>query len=179
MPTRMRITHGRPALGAAGREDFVLDGLNFARHPMGSSGSGAACHNRNMTRREWVFLTLVGSACRRTAAPGPELFPETAAGSWRRTSLRDAPVADSPDPVPRTAVANLRIADYEGPGKLQARAYELDSPAVGLELAQRWRPSADTVFFNRGPYFIVVKWQSADRKALKAFVEELEKRIGR
>ncbi|MBZ5581614.1 MAG: hypothetical protein LAQ30_05305 [Acidobacteriia bacterium] len=73
----------------------------------------------------------------------------------------------------------LRIAEYDGPGKVQARAYELDSPAVGLDLAQRWRPSADTVFFNRGQYFVVVKWQSADRAALKSFVEELEKRIGR
>jgi hypothetical protein len=48
---------------------------------------------------------------------------------------------------------------------------------VGLDLAQRWRPSADTVFFQQGRYFVVVKWQQADRKALQEFVRELEKRL--
>ena len=46
-----------------------------------------------------------------------------------------------------------------------------------MDLAQRWRPSADTVFFYRGRYFVVVKWQQADRKALQEFVRELEKRL--
>ena len=55
--------------------------------------------------------------------------------------------------------------------------YELSSPGVGLDLVQRWRPSADTVFFYRGRYFVVVKWQQADRKALQEFVRELEKRL--
>ena len=62
--------------------------------------------------------------------------------------------------------------------KLEARAYELTSSAVGLDLVQRWRPSADTVFFNPGRYFVVVKWQQADRKALQDFVREMEKRLG-
>jgi hypothetical protein len=53
--------------------------------------------------------------------------------------------------------------------------YELSSPGVGLDLAQRWRPSADTVFFYRDQYFVVVKWQQADRGALQEFVRELEK----
>jgi len=43
-------------------------------------------------------------------------------------------------------------------------------------MAQRWRPSADTVFFNEGRYFVVVKWQQADRKALHDFVRELVER---
>ena len=55
----------------------------------------------------------------------------------------------------------------------------LDSPAVALDLVQRWRPSADTVFFYRGRYFVVLKWQDADRTALQAFAAELEKRLGK
>jgi hypothetical protein len=74
-------------------------------------------------------------------------------------------------------VERLQVAAYEGPGKLEARVYELSAPGVGLDLAQRWRPSADTVFFYRGPYFVVVKWQQADRQALQDFVRELEKRL--
>ena len=43
-----------------------------------------------------------------------------------------------------------------------------------MTLTQRWRPSADTVFFSRGRYFVVIKWQQAERTALRSFVRELE-----
>ena len=33
--------------------------------------------------------------------------------------------------------------------------------------------------FYRDRYFVVVKWQEADRKALEAFVRELEARLGK
>ena len=71
----------------------------------------------------------------------------------------------------------VETASYEGAGKLEARVYELASAGVGLDLAQRWRPSADTVFFNRGRYFVVVKWEQAERKALQEFVKETERRL--
>ena len=129
-----------------------------------------------MTRRTWVSIAFVLGACRENAPP-LDPFPPTVANVWRRTALRDTPVSESPDPVPRTAVRRLRTAVYEGPGKLEARAYELNSVGVGVTLAQRWQPSADTIFFSRGTYFIVVKWQSADRKALQEFLRELQKRL--
>jgi len=116
------------------------------------------------------------AACRQSA-PAVDVFAPTVAEVWQRTALADTPVSEAPDPVPRTAVRSLRSATYEGPGKLEARAYELDSETVGTTLAQRWQPSADTVFFARGRYFIVVKWQSADRKALQDFVRDLQKRL--
>ena len=87
------------------------------------------------------------------------------------------PVSEAPDPVPRTSVERLQVAAYDGPGKIEARVYELSSFEVGLDLAKRWRPSADTVFFQQGRYFVVVKWQQADRKALQEFMREMEKRL--
>ena len=123
----------------------------------------------------WVILVLAG--CHKT--PLPDLFAPTVAGVWHRTGLTNPSVSDAPDPVPRTAVNRLQIATYEGPGKLEARIYELDSPGVALDLVQRWRPSADTIFFYRDRYFVVVKWQDADRKALEAFVRDLEARLGK
>jgi hypothetical protein len=131
-----------------------------------------------MTRRSWIGAAagLAGSGCGRRAAMPPEVFPE-AVGGWRRTAAADMAIADAPDPVPRSAVERIRAASYEGPGKLQARVYQLNSAAVGLELVQRWRPSADTVFFNAGTYFVVVKWEQADRAALRTFLQDLEKRL--
>ena len=116
------------------------------------------------------------SACGRVE-PMPDLFPEVVAGVWHRTGLRDLPTSESPDPLPRSSVDRIQTASYEGPGKLEARVYRLTSSAVGLDAAQRWHPSADTVFFNQGRYFVVVKWQEAERPALQAFVRELERRL--
>ena len=130
-----------------------------------------------MSRRKWMWLALALGACRRNAPLPANFFPETVANVWRRAAARNLPVSEAPDPVPRTSVERLQVAAYEGPGKIEARVYELSSPDIGLDLMQRWRPSADTVFFNRGQYFVVVKWQQADRKALQEFVRELERRL--
>jgi hypothetical protein len=123
-----------------------------------------------------VLLTVL-AACRPAAPLPAELFPRDADGGWTRTSFQELPVSDAPDPVPRTSVERFAVAAYKGPGKLEARVYQLSSAAVGVELAQRWRPSADTIFFYRGRYFVVVKWESADRTALEKFVRELERRL--
>jgi hypothetical protein len=131
-----------------------------------------------MARRECLWLLVLLTACHR-AEPLPDLLRETVAGVWHRTALERPSVSDAPDPVPRSAVEQFQRATYEGPGKIDARVYALDSPAVALELVQRWRPSADTLFFYRGRYFVVLKWQDADRKALNAFAAELEKRLGK
>jgi hypothetical protein len=130
-----------------------------------------------MSRRNWMWLALALSACGSNAPLPADFFPETVANVWRRAAVRNPPVSEAPDPVPRMSVERLQVAAYEGPGKLEARVYELSSPGVGLALMQRWRPSADTVFFYRGRYFVVVKWQQADRKALEEFVRELQKRL--
>jgi hypothetical protein len=106
-----------------------------------------------------------------------DVFPETVAGVWRRVEVHDLAVSGSPDPVPRPMVKRAQQAKYEGPGQLEARAYELTSTEAGLDLAQRWRPSADTVFFWARNYFVVVKWQQADRKALQQFTSALAKKL--
>lgn len=130
-----------------------------------------------MKRRTLCLLTFAFSACRQQANFPPDIFPETVAGVWRRTDVHDLSASEAPDPVPRTSVERLKTAAYEGPGKVEARVYQLASVAVGLDLAQRWRPSADTVFFNQNIYFVVVRWQVADRKALQAFVADLQKQL--
>ncbi len=134
--------------------------------------------SKRMTRRFWIPLAATFSGCGTKATVPPDLFPDTVNGVWQRTALRDIPVNEAPDPVPRTAVERIRAASYKGPGEIEARVYLLDSPQTGLALGTRWRPSADTVFFNHDRYFVVVKWQAADRKALQGFVRELQKGLG-
>jgi hypothetical protein len=131
-----------------------------------------------MTRRLWMTLAAALAACGEKATLPADLFPQTVNGVWNRTELRDLPVDESPDLAPRNSVKQIRAASYKGPGDLNARVYLLDSAEAGATLATGWRPSADTVFFDHGQYFVVIKWQSPDRKALQGFVAALEKKLG-
>ena len=106
----------------------------------------------------------------------PDLFAQVA-GAWHRTSVRELPPSLAPDSVPPAAIERIRAASYEGPGKLDARVYQLTSPAAALDVVQRWRPAADTVFFYNGRFFVLIQWQTADRKALQEFVGTLEKKF--
>jgi hypothetical protein len=128
-----------------------------------------------MTRGWWLLLPLLFGACAKPE-PMPDLFGETI-GQWRRTSQREVAASNAPDPLPQTAVRQIRIATYDGPGKLEARLYRVTSSAVALDLVQRWHPSADTIFFYVRDYVVVVKWQEADRRALQEFVRQLETRL--
>ena|SRR5579883_354418 len=181
-----RTTHARPPGGGpTGLAFLPFAGLNFAisfsvapRHSISTELRTRSQHARIglMTRRTWLWLSAGLVACGEKRGPAMEPFPETVAG-WQRKTRREVPVSEAPDPVPRTSVRRLEIAEYQGQGKLEARAYELTSKTAGLDLAQRWRPSADTVFFWAGDYFVVVKWQEADRKALQAFTRDVEQRL--
>jgi hypothetical protein len=132
-----------------------------------------------MTRRWLVLALLALGACGSKPEMAPNLFPETAAGGWRLAEAHNLSAADAPDPVPRSSVEQVRAAVYKaGDAEIQSRVYLLSSPEVGAALEGRWRPSADTVFFSRGSYFVVVKWQAADRKAVQEFVAALQRRLG-
>lgn len=128
-----------------------------------------------MTRRAILALLIAGAGCAKRE-PAIDPFPDTLAG-WKRTSSREIPVAESPDAVPKENVRRVLAATYEGGGRIEARAYELTRQEIGLDIAQRWRPVADTVFFWARDYFVVVGWQEADRKALQEFTRALEKRL--
>ena len=106
----------------------------------------------------------------------PDLFTDTA-GAWHRTSVRELAPSSAPDSVPPAAIERIRAASYEGPGKLDARVYQLTSPAAALDVAQGWKPTPGTVFFCSGRFFVLIHWQTADRKALQEFVAMLEKKF--
>ena len=121
-------------------------------------------------------LVLLVAACGTKPAPMPDLFPESV-GEWHRTAASEPAPAAAPDGIDPKLVEKVRAASYEGPGKLEVRAYQLTSSAVALDLVQRWHATADTVFFYQDRFFVVLKWQTADRKALQQFVAALDARL--
>ncbi len=128
-----------------------------------------------MNRRDWLWLAAATWGCG-ARSPQPDLLPESL-GGWQRSAIRDVPLSDAPTIVPRSGVKRIREADYQGPGRLTARLYELTSEPLALDLAQRWPPGAGTVSFYDKNRLAVVTWRQADRQALKNFVRELERRL--
>jgi len=125
-----------------------------------------------MMRRYWTMVALAACACSHTARTAESLLPETVNRAWQRKSL-------SPITPPQATVQRAFEATYEGAGKLVVDLYETKASAVAFEMTQRWKPAPDTVFFDKGVYFVVVKWEQADRQALTAFVRGLQDHLGR
>ena len=187
-----RITSTTQPIAFCGRFavlDFPPAGLYFAITAMVSPRNRAAMQESSLMTRKRIWpvlaLALGLAACGTKELQLAEVLPETVAGDdggravkWRRTAVRDLAAAGAPDAVPRKYIEAIRSASYEGPGRLEARAYRLISPDVALDVVQRWKPSMDTVFFYRGRFLVVVKWESANREALQEFVRELERRLG-
>jgi hypothetical protein len=127
-----------------------------------------------MTRFQYAvaLLTAALAGCARPK-PMPDAFPETL-GGWHRVG--PVRVIGSDEILVRTVEA-ARAATYEGPGKLDVRVYALPAPAVALDVAQRWTPRPDTVFFYSDRFFVVVQWERAGKKELQGFLHDLEKRF--
>ena len=127
-----------------------------------------------MARRYWIALALVGSACSQPPRSAETLLPASAGGVWQRKSLRGiAP--------PKPAILRAFEAGYEGDGKpagkLTVTLYEAKVSGTAFEMTQHWRAAPNTVVFDKGRCFVVVKWEQADRKALTAFVRALQKNL--
>jgi len=114
-----------------------------------------------MHRRSSILAILLLGACARRSHPF--VPPETMPGGWRLKDVKREPARS--------------IATYEGAGSLQVEVDDMGSFEKAFDRAQRTRPETNMVFFNKGNYFAVVRWQQADRDAVRAFVKELENRL--
>ena len=123
-----------------------------------------------MTRRYWIVLAIVWAACSPPPRSAESLLPESIGGAWHRKSLGTiAP--------PKPTILRAFEATYEGAGKLAVDLYEAKVSGTAFEMTQHWRAAPDTVFFDKGRYFVVVKWERADRQALQAFVRDLQNEL--
>jgi hypothetical protein len=130
-----------------------------------------------MKRPQFLLVcAMTLASCRRNAASMPDPF-DAVIGAWHRTSVAEIPPSATSGILPATSVERIRAATYEGPGKLEVRVYQLTSSAAALDAVQRWKPAPDTVFFYNDRFFVLIQWQTADRKALHEFVGALEKKF--
>jgi hypothetical protein len=122
-----------------------------------------------------ALFSILLMSCSGSPKPPTPLFPETV-GVWKLKLSSDLPPGEIPQQIRRLGMRRAGSAEYQGAGNLKVEIYELTSDAGALEVEQTWRPVADTVAFHKDGYFTVVHWAGADKKAVAAFVRELEKR---
>ncbi len=127
-----------------------------------------------MTRRAVLASATLLAGCGRKRVPRTNLLPEVV-GDYKRTSLADA--SGENEVIPRGSIERAQAAIYQGAGRLDVTLYELTSSAAALDAVQRWRPAANTVFFYRDEFFVVVRYQDADRKAVNIFVRDLDRHL--
>jgi hypothetical protein len=128
-----------------------------------------------MERRLWIAVGVLLGAC--TQKTQPPAFPPTVAGSWQLKGSQSFPATSAPELIRKLGTRGWWSATYEGSGSTTVELYELTTPAVGLQLVQEWRPVADTVVWYTVRYFVVVRWRSADRIAIGAFIRALQKQF--
>ncbi len=108
------------------------------------------------------LLSLAGCS---SAPSGPPKLPESASFGWKLKTTSE------------TKAGQGWRAEYEGPGKAYVDIYRLNSPAEALDMQQRWRASAQTVTVFNGNYFVVIKWEGANRAAATALVGQIERSL--
>jgi hypothetical protein len=123
-----------------------------------------------MLRRFLVVFALMLAACSPPPRAAGSLLPQSIGGVWQRKSLRGVPPS-------QPGVVRALEAVYEGTGKLTVELYETKVSGTAFEMTQHWRAMPNTVFFDKGRYFAVVKWEAADRQTLTDFVRGLEKNL--
>ncbi len=130
-----------------------------------------------MTRR-FVLIAAAGlAACSGRKTEAVKL-PTMLAGAWKLKEQHAVPATQPPAPMEPSMLENVVEGAYEGAGEIRVTVYRMKSSALGLDMAQRWRPAADTVFFYKDERFVVVSWKQTDRTQVRAFVTDLQKSLG-
>jgi hypothetical protein len=131
-----------------------------------------------MSRRDWLWISGFLCACaRRKPATADRLFPGQVARDWKRTRSGDELPDRAPEPVRQLGVERVLTASYQGPGEVDVTLYEMKAPTVAFELAQKWRPEPESVFFYQQQYFVLVRWRAAGRDSVSGFVRGLEQHL--
>lgn len=128
-----------------------------------------------MDRRYLLAVLFLFAACAQSAAV--PAFPPVVAGVWKLKGVQSFDASTAPEMIRRIGTRGWWSAAYEGAGSATVETYALTAPAAGLEMAQQWRPVADTAVWYTPRYFLVFRWKSAERAAVIALIQELEKQF--
>ena len=123
------------------------------------------------TRRLLLAAPLL-VACKNPAEKA-EVLPMSL-GEFRRLNIENIPAEEHPEEYKRMGLKNARRAMYQGPARISATVYEMGGQAVAFELVQKWRPQPASISFQQGRFFVVLKSEPEDAKAMSALASSIE-----
>ena len=103
------------------------------------------------------------TSCSAGPAEAPDL-PQSVPPSWTRKAL----TRTSPD---------CWNAEYAGGGSAVASICHYSTEAVAFDAVQRSRAEANTVKFQEGKYFVLIKWTTASQTEITALVRAIQKSL--
>lgn len=133
---------------------------------------------RFLLRLCWILCAVLLACCGRSASETVKLPPVVAA-EWRLQEQRAVAPEAAPAPMQPAMIESAAAGVYTGPERIEVTHYRLKSSALGLDMMQRWRPAADTVFFYKDENFVTVHWSGASRERVRAFVTDYEKALAK
>jgi hypothetical protein len=118
-----------------------------------------------------VFLLL--ASCGATAPARPDI-PALVSPGWKLSSLDKSA---SPPGLSSQGTPQCWKAVYTGPGSADAWLCWYRVSGNAFDAVQRARAEAQTVKFQEGQYFVLVKWNNVNRTDLTTLVRALQKAL--
>jgi hypothetical protein len=118
-------------------------------------------------------VAAVLAACGSQAPAKPDI-PESVSPGWKLSSLAKSvrPAGLAPAGSPQCWKAM-----YSGSGEVETWLCWYSVPGSAFEAVQRSRAEAQTVKFQEGPWFVLLKWNKASRADLTALTRALQKAL--
>jgi hypothetical protein len=122
-----------------------------------------------------LLLGLTGCGAEQNVKPD---LPQSVSPGWKLASLDHSPV---PPEIPATGSPDCWKAVYKGDGNPESTAdmwvchYTVEGGA--FDAVQRTRAEAQSVKFQQGKYFVLVKWDATQKASLSALVRTIQKTL--
>jgi len=113
-----------------------------------------------------LFAALALAACAAGPPAQPDI-PNSISPGWKLASLSKS---SSGDPT-------CWKADYTGAGTASASICWYKATESAFDALQRTRAEAQAVKFQKGHYFVLIKWNNVPKVNLMALVRELERAL--
>jgi hypothetical protein len=140
----------------------------------------AADNLTEVIRRRATFSLLLApvllAGCGEGAKTKPEL-PESVSPGWKRGSLAETPL---PPEIPKSGTPPVCWkADYTGQGTAEIFVCRYGVAATAFDAVQRVPAEAQTVKFQVDAWFVLVKWNGAEKTDVTALIRAVQKALAK
>jgi hypothetical protein len=120
-----------------------------------------------------LFAGLLLGACA-SERPSKPPIPASVSPGWKLASLEKAAL---PVGVPANGAPECWKANYSGAGAVNVWICWYRESGSAFDAVQRTVAQAQTVKFQEGQYFVLLRWNNTDKASLTALIRAIEKAL--